>query len=295
MKYYILLLLGVAFWSGNYVLGRFISSDIEPLQLAFYRWITVCLILSPILILKYKKLYLAFKNSPKILISQSVLGITAFNTFLYYGVQTTTATNALLINSSTPMIIVLISFLILNTSISKTQLLGIILSTIGVLFLVLKGDFVNILEFKTTNGDLWIILACFVWALYTVLLKFKTDDLRPFEFFTLTTFIGTTILSIPFFIFSSDFSLSFIEKSEVLYSLLYIVIFPSILSFYFWNISTLKLTANVTGQFTHFMPIFGAIFAYFLLGERLETYHLIGFSLIILGIYISVLFKKLKS
>lgn len=295
MKYYILLLLGVAFWSGNYVLGRFVSSDIEPLQLAFYRWILVCLILFPILILKYKRLYLAFKNSPKMLILQSALGITAFNTFLYYGVQTTTATNALLINSSTPMIIVLISFLILKTSISKIQLFGILLSTLGVLFLVLKGDFINILELKTTTGDLWIIMSSFIWALYTVLLKFKTDSLEPFEFFALTTFIGTAILSIPFFIFVSDYSISFIEKSEVLYSLSYIVIFPSILSFYFWNISTSKLTANVTGQFTHFMPIFGAIFAYFLLGETLQAYHFIGFLLIILGIYISVLFKKLRS
>lgn len=292
MKYYVLVLFAVFFWSGNYVLGRYISADIEPLQLAFYRWLLVCLILSPILVLKYKKLYVTFKENYMIITLLSILGITGFNTFLYYGLQTTTATNALLINSSTPMIIVLMSFFILKTSISKLQLFGIFLSTLGVSFLVLKGDFSNIVEFKITMGDLWIILACFDWALYSVLLKFNKSDLKPIEFFTLTTFIGTIVLFFAFLFFSSSYSLDFVEKKEVLYSFLYIIIFPSILSFYFWNTATLKLSANTTGQFTHLMPIFGAGLAYFLLNETLQVYHFIGFFLIIFGIYLSVLFKK---
>jgi drug/metabolite transporter (DMT)-like permease len=81
-------------------------------------------------------------------------------------------------------------------------------------------------------------------------------------------------------------------EREIFYSILYIVIFPSILSFYFWNISTKVLSANITGQFTHLMPLFGAVMAFFLLGEILYIYHYIGIFLIAIGIYFSTFFKK---
>lgn len=292
MKYYVLVILAVLFWSGNFIFGRYISSDIHPLQLAFYRWFFVLLLLMPYIIMRYKNLLLQFKKHYGMLILQSALGISAFNTFLYYGLQTTTATNALLINSSTPIIIIVMSMFILKKHITKLQFTGIILSTLGVVYLVLKGELSNIVEFEFTKGDFWIIAACTDWALYSVLLKYKPKDLNAFEFFGITTLIGTIILFFVFLFSDQQFSLEFINKGEVFIALSYIVIFPSILSFYFWNISTAQLSANVTGQFAHIMPIFGAILAYYFLGEVLEGYHFIGIVLIATGIYLSTFLKR---
>ncbi|RXK13381.1 EamA family transporter [Halarcobacter mediterraneus] len=292
MKYYVLVILAVLFWSGNFIFGRYISSDIHPLQLAFYRWFFVLLLLMPYIIMRYKNLLLQFKKHYGMLILQSALGISAFNTFLYYGLQTTTATNALLINSSTPIIIIVMSMFILKKHITKLQFTGIILSTLGVVYLVLKGELLNIVEFEFTKGDFWIIAACTDWALYSVLLKYKPKDLNAFEFFGITTLIGTIILFFVFLFSDQQFSLEFINKGEVFIALSYIVIFPSILSFYFWNISTAQLSANVTGQFAHIMPIFGAILAYYFLGEVLEGYHFIGIVLIATGIYLSTFLKR---
>ncbi len=292
MKYYVLVILAVLFWSGNFIFGRYISSDIHPLQLAFYRWFFVLLLLMPYIIMRYKNLIIQFKNHYGILIIQSVLGISGFNTFLYYGLQTTTATNALLINSSIPMIIIVLSAFILKKHVTSLQFFGITLSTLGVIYLVLKGNINNIVEFEFTKGDFWIIAACFDWALYSVLLKYKPKDLNAFEFFGLTTFIGTFVLFLVFLFSSEEFTLEFISKGEVFMALSYIVIFPSILSFYFWNISTAKLSANITGQFAHLMPIFGAIMAYYILGEVLEGYHFIGIVLIATGIYLSTFLKR---
>ncbi|QDF28748.1 DMT family transporter [Halarcobacter anaerophilus] len=292
MKYYILVVLAVLFWSGNFIFGRYISSDIHPLELSLYRWLFVLLLLSPYIILRYKNLWTQFKNHYIVLTLQSILGISGFNTFLYYGLQTTTATNALLINSSIPIIIIVFSAIILRKHVTKIQLTGIVLSTLGVIYLVLKGNISNISQFEFTKGDFWIILACFDWALYTVLLKYKPKDLNAFEFFGLTTFIGSIVLLSVFIISPQHFTLDFIEKKEVFLSLAYIVIFPSILSFYFWNISTEKLSANTTGQFAHLMPIFGAVLAYYILGEVLHPYHFVGIVLIGLGIYLSTFFKK---
>lgn len=293
MKYYIFVIFAVLFWSGNFVIGRFISNDIEPIELAFFRWLFVFFIVSPFILFNIKRIIYFMKNHYFILFLQALLGITGFNTLLYYGLQTTTATNALLINSSIPALIVFLSYFIFNSSISKHQTFGITLSTLGVIFLVLKGDINNVFNLEFSKGDFWIILACIDWALYSILLRFTPKDIKPFEFFSITILIGLIFLSI-LYLFISDKVLdtSFLYEREIFYSILYIVIFPSILSFYFWNISTKVLTANVTGQFTHLMPLFGAIMAFFLLGEVLYMYHYIGIVLIAIGIYFSTFFKK---
>lgn len=292
MKYYIFLVLAVLFWSGNFIFGRLVSTSIEPMQLSFFRWFFVLILLLPYILLHYKNILSVFKKKYFLIIIFGALGIAGFNTFLYYGLQTTTATNALLINSSTPIFIIVLSALIFRTTITKLQLSGVFLSTIGVIYLILKGDINHILELKFTVGDLWIIAACIDWALYTVMLKFKPKELNAFEFLGLTAFIGTIILALVFFYQGYSFEFSFLEKDEVLYSLIYIVIFPSILSFYFWNISTMEVGVNKTGQFTHLMPIFGAVLAYIFLGEVLEFYHFVGIVLIGTGIYLSMFLKR---
>lgn len=292
MKYYVLLVLTVLFWSGNFIFGRLVSSSIEPMQLSFFRWFFVLLLLSPFLIINYKNILKVFKKEYLVLLILGSLGISGFNTFLYYGLQTTTATNALLINSSIPIFIIILSAIIFKTSITKIQFSGVILSTLGVIYLILKGEIDHIFELEFTHGDLWIIAACVDWALYTVLLKYKPKELNSIEFFSVTTLIGTIILFIVFLYQGYSFEFSFLEKNEVLYSLAYIVIFPSILSFYFWNRAILEVGANKAGQFTHLMPIFGAILAYFFLGEVMQTYHIVGIILIFLGIYLSIFLKK---
>ena len=292
MKYYIFLVLAVLFWSGNFITGRYISSSIEPMQLSFYRWFFVLILLLPYIVINYKNLMRGFKKDSLLLVVFGAFGIAGFNTFLYYGLQTTTATNALLINSSTPIFIILISSIIFRTLITKVQFFGVIVSTIGVLYLILKGDINHILELKFTPGDLWIVAAALDWALYSVLLKFKPKDLSSFEFLTITTIIGVIILYVAFISQGFTLEFSFLQNNDILYSLIYIVIFPSILSFYFWNMATIEIGANKAGQSAHLMPIFGAFLAYIFLDEVLQFYHMVGMILIALGIYLTMFLKK---
>ena len=294
MKYYIFLVLAVLFWSGNFITGRYISTSIEPMQLSFYRWFFVLVLLLPYIFINYKDLILGFKKDSLLLVVFGAFGIAGFNTFLYYGLQTTSATNALLINSSTPIFIILISSIIFRIAITKIQILGVVLSTLGVLYLILKGEINHILELNFTPGDLWILLAAFDWAIYSVLLKFKPKELSSFSFLTITSFIGVIILYIAFILQGYSLEFSFLSNKEVLYSLIYIVIFPSILSFYFWNMATIEIGANKAGQSAHLMPIFGAILAYIFLDEVLEFYHMVGIILIAIGIYLTMFFKRVN-
>ena len=148
MQVYVLLVLCVLFWSANFVLGRFVAGAIEPWELAFFRWLGVFVVTLPFLLFHGKKIWTALKHHFWILALLSALGIAGFNTLLYIGLQYTTATNALLINSSIPIIILFLSFLILKTPISSRQIVGILFSTFGVIFLVLKGDMQSILSLR---------------------------------------------------------------------------------------------------------------------------------------------------
>ena len=292
MKYTIYLTLTVLFWSGNFVFGRMISNDMGAIELSFFRWFFVFLIILPYLLYRSKHIFSVFKKNYLIITALGVLSVAAFNTFLYTGLETTTATNGMLINSSIPVMIVVLSTFILNVKLTNLQIFGVILSTIGVIFLILKGNIDNIIALKFSEGDLWILLACAIWALYSVLLKHKPKELNSFDFLSISAFVGIIALAIVFFSFGHSFEFSFLKDEKVLYPFMYIVIFPSLLAFYFWSAAIEIVGANKAAQFAHLMPVFGAVLAYFVLGEILQAYHFAGAFLIGMGIYLSIFLKR---
>lgn len=294
MKIYFLLVLCVLFWSANFVIGRFVAGSIMPFELAFFRWLGVFVVTLPFLLLHVKKIALAVKTDFWIVFVLACLGIAGFNTFLYIGLQDTTATNALLINSSIPILILFLSTIILKIRITKRQTIGILLSTFGVIYLVLKGDIHTLLTLNFNQGDFWVIVSSLCWASYSVLIKFKPSSLSSFEFFVTIVGMGTLIL-LPFYLYQGytmKRELSLLR--EYYWAIAYVIIFASLLSYYLWHLGITHIGADKTGQFTHLMPVFGSILAYLFLGEFLEIYHLIGIVLIGFGIYLSLFAKRLK-
>lgn len=292
IKTYFLITLCVLFWSGNFVIGRFIKDDITPLELAFFRWLFVFLIISPILIIRYKNIFNSIKENFKILTILAILGITAFNTLLYIGLTATTSTNALIINSTVPILVLIMSYFILKQKIKLYQTIGIVLSTFGVVFIILKADISNIFALEFNQGDILIIISSTTWALYSVLHKFKPKDLNDFEYFTTIVTIGL-ILLLPFYLYQGypiQKELEAIKNNYLIF--LYVSIFASITSYYLWHYGIDKIGASKTAQFTHLMPLFGIILASIFLKETLETYHLLGAILIAFGIYLSLFYKK---
>ena len=292
MKIYILLVLCVFFWSANFVIGRSISGVIEPIELAFFRWFGVFMVTLPLFIVHFSKIMQAIKAHFLVLLTLSALGIAAFNTLLYIGLQDTTATNALLINSSIPILILFLSVILLHKQISARQTLGIVLSTLGVIFLVLKGDVHNIVLLNFNQGDFWVITSSLCWATYSVLVKFRPTTLTSFEFFLAAVFLGVLML-LPFYLYQGY---SWQREVSILQShyavVAYVILFTSILSYYLWHRGIAQIGADRTGQFTHLMPIFGSFLAYFFLGETLEIYHLIGIIFIGIGIYLSLFARR---
>jgi len=282
----------VLFWSGNFVIARFIHDDISPIELVFFRWFGTLIALSPLLFIHRKKIFTAIKNNFVIMMALSLLGISGYNSFVYLGLQTTTATNALLINSSTPMMIIVLATFILKQKITLFQIIGIGLSTLGVIFLVLQGDFTRISSLAFNPGDIWIVIAGLSWALYSVLMKYKPKGLRALEFLSAIVFLGSIVLLGIYLYSGYGFSTGITAVGNNYWVILYLVLFPSILSYIFWHKGIDEIGADKTGQFTHLMPIFGSILAFIFLNETLELFHLMGMVLIGFGIYLSLFLKK---
>jgi len=290
---YILVGLCVLFWSGNFILGRFVRDDVQPLELAFFRWAFVCLMLLPAFY------YVSLRNVLKLLREHfivtsvlAILSVTFFNTILYTALQTTTATNALLINSSVPIMILILSAMMLKHDVSRRQVAGIALSTAGVVFLILKGDFGSVSALRLVHGDFWMLASSLSWALYSVLFKLKPAGFSSAELFMANMYLGFLYL-LPIYLaqgYTLHAEAVLLENYWAYF--IYVSLFASILSYIFWNRGIDVLGAAKTGQFAHLMPLFGAILAYIFLGETLQFYHVVGALLIGAGIYTSLFSAK---
>lgn len=177
--HYLLLLLTVLFWSGNFIVGRWIYSEIPPVTLAFWRWVLALVVLLPFTLRDLIRQKELIRNNLKMLALLALLSVTNFSIFLYVALNTSTVTNASLINSMTPILIVLFSWVGFKRKITLVQGIGIAVSLTGLVFIVLKGDLPALLAVRFSTGDLWTLSAAASWATYTVLAKRYPVALSP--------------------------------------------------------------------------------------------------------------------
>jgi len=280
---YFLMVLTALAWSGNGIVGRGLNDIIPPIGLAFWRWVVAFPI---VIIIAWPHLR---KDLPKvrenwlILMVLSILSITAYNTLLYYGLLTTTAINALLINTSRPAVIVLLSILFFRQGITYKQSFGFLLAFIGTIAIIIKGEISRFISLEFNEGDLWILVAMFCWALFTVLLK-KRPSMHPTSFVAITIFFGALIL-FPFYIWETLFVKPTPFVLETFGGVLYLAIFATIVAYLFYNRAVEIAGANKAGQVSYILPIIGSILAIFILDEKFEIYHAVGFAFILSGVY----------
>ena len=280
---YLLASLAPLFWSGNFILGRALNQTIPPIALSFWRWALALLILLPFALPRLRGQWGLIRGHWLILSVLAVLGVTNFNTFVYLGLQTTTATNAVLLVSTTPVLIVTLSYLLLGQRVTPRQAGGILLSLAGVAVIVARGDAQALAALRLNAGDLWVLAAVASWALYSVCLRWRPVGLDPLAFLTLTIVIGLAPL-LPLYLWELDRGLGFEINAVTLGAIGYVALFPSVLAYVIWNRAVAQLGANRTGQLLHLMPAFGALLAMPLLGERMHGIHLSGIAFIAAGI-----------
>ncbi len=288
-----LLVLTTLFWSGNFIVGKAASTyEIPPFSLNFYRWLFAGLILLPFTyreILK-KKNYISSNIGFFILLG--ITSITIFNSTVYYSLYYMQVISGVLMISTIPVWIMFISSILGIEKTNKFQIFGVILSLLGVLFIITKSDLEVIKNLDFNRGDLIMASGMFAWALYSALLKKKTYEISQMALLEVVIITGLVFL-IPIYILEFNFGNQIIIGKPFILTLSYVVIFPGLASFFFWIKGIAIIGANRAGVFLHLMPVFGSIMAIILFKEKFMIYHLLGAIFIIVGITLSN--KKIKN
>jgi len=284
---YLLVLFAPLFWAGNIVLAKGVNQLIPPVTLAFWRWAVACMFLLPFSWSHLRREWPLIRRHWRILVLLSFLGITCFNTLLYVAVHTTTALNGALLQSSMPAWIVLFSWIIFREPVRLLQAVGLLLWISGAFNIVLHGDWLALSGISLVEGDLLMVAAVVLYACYSALLK-RRPQMSSLGFLTVTFIIGDLIL-LPLYLWEA-----FTFKPpdigwQVIGSVLYVALFPSILAYLCWNRGAELIGANRTGLYINFVPVFATILAVLLLNEKPVVFHLIGLVMIVGGM---VLFNR---
>ena len=290
---YILLVLTTLFWSGNFIVGKAASTyGIPPFSLNFYRWLFAGLILLPFTFkeILLKKQYI-LKNIGFFIIL-GITSITIFNSTVYYSLYYMQVISGVLMISTIPVWIMFISSILGIEKTNKYQIFGVILSLLGVLFIITKSDLNLIKNLAFNRGDLIMATGMFAWALYSALLKKKKYEISQITLLEVVIITGLFFL-IPIYILETKFGNQIIIGKPFILTLSYVVIFPGLAAFFFWIKGIAIIGANRAGVFLHLMPVFGSVMAIILFDEKFMIYHLLGAIFIILGITLSN--KKIKN
>lgn len=280
------------FWSGNLIMARGLHEVFPPIGLAFWRWTAALAILLAVggrLAWLQRRVIL---RHWRILVVYGLLGVAGYNTFLYLGLQTTTAINAAVLNAGLPLVIPLFSWLLAGERLTARQAVGLALSLSGVLWILCRGDPALLAALSFTAGDGWILLAVLAWAIYSALLRYRPAELTPWVFMLAMVGIGVTALG-PFYAWEIVASGRHMPASgQSLVAVLYLALFASILAWICWNRSVALIGATRTGLAFHLIPVFAGAMAIALLGETLHGYHLVGALCILVGIVLTTVVRR---
>jgi drug/metabolite transporter (DMT)-like permease len=287
MAPYLIVAVAPLCWAGNVVLGRGMADVIPPVGLAFWRWTLAFLILLPFAWRRAARDWPAMVGAWKVILLISFFGIACFNTMLYRAVHTIPAINAALIQSAMPGFIILVSLILLRERVTAIQILGTLLCMIGAAVVVLRGDLGALRTLSVAQGDIIMIAAVVLYALYSVLLRWK-PDVHPLSILLYTFGLGVLML-LPVYIWEHHAVGPVPTTPDALLAIGYVAAFPGVVAYFCWNYGVATIGPNRTGLFINLIPIFATVLAIGWLGESLRGFHALGMAAIFGGM---ILFNR---
>ena len=282
---FFLLPMAPLFWSGNFILGRFVRNTLPPVGLTFWRWVVASIIITAISWPYLKKDLPVIMKNRRIILFLAFLSVTVFNALAYMGLRSTSAINGVLMQSALPVVIVIMNFLLFRETVRPLQALGIAISLGGVMTIISGGDPWALLSLSLNRGDVIILIAVFCYAAYSSLLR-KRPPIHQLSFLS-ATFISGAAMLFPFYILELIILGPMPVNEQTILAIGYVAVFPSIISYFSFNRGVELVGAGTAGLFIHLMPVFGSIMAVFFLGEKFHFFHGAGIVLILAGIYLA--------
>jgi drug/metabolite transporter (DMT)-like permease len=276
------LTLGALFWSGSFVVARALRDDVDPVLVTFLRWFLALLIFMPFVWREAWRSLPAILREWRLVAALGLTGLALFNPLVFVAVRYTTATNALITLSLAPVAIMLGASLLSRTSPSISQFAGASTSLAGAVVLITRGDIAGVIAAGLNLGDLVMLAAVVVWAVYSLLLRRRPADLSP-----TVTLVASIVPALPVllvFTLLAGPAVAMTVSPSVILGIVYIAVFATVLSFMFWSWGVAEMGPSRAGQYVHLMPVFGAALAFVFLGEPLSMAQVGGGALVVAGL-----------
>ncbi|VTQ61851.1 Uncharacterized inner membrane transporter yicL [Campylobacter jejuni] len=285
---YLCLTLAACFWGGNYVVGHFLVTQADPIVLSEARWMLTAFLLVGLYFRQVKKQWPEMKKAKGTILFLALCGQVLFPMTLYIGLQYTSSLNAAIYLSTTPALVLLINKFIFKERISSRNITGVVLSSLGVVWLVMQGDLLHVETLKNLNrGDVWTMGSALSWALYCAFLRIKPKSVGGNAFVAVSAVTGALVL-LPILAFSSlnhiHQELRTYMSAGFLSGLAYLVVFPSWLSYLLWNKGIQAIGATRGEIYSHLIPLSGGVLSILFLNIPLHNFHLVSAVLIASGI-----------
>lgn len=270
------------FWSGNFIVGRAMQGAIPPFTLAFVRWFGASVLILPFAWPHLRKDWPLLKKHWRITLLLGVAGVGGFNAFVYSGLRFTTATNGLLLQAAVPALVLACNYMVFAQRSSLLQIIGVLLSMLGVVLIVLRGHLEALLGMTINFGDVLVLCGVICWAAYTSLLRIR-PACHPLSFL-LATFLIAIVTMLPLAAGEFFSGMRPPITHATLGAFAYVAVLPSLVAYLLYNAAVRDLGAGSAGQTITLMPLFGALLAALLLDEKLQAFHWLGMAVILSGI-----------
>lgn len=273
------LVITAALWSSNSVLARGMLDSVSAIWLATLRWVIVLLLLAPFVWKDRAAIIAAMRSHPVPLGLFALLGFAPQSLLVYGGLAGTTAINVGLLNSTIPVMIFAIVAARMRRAPSLVEGLGLALSVAGVLLIVAHGNPRALARLDFNGYDIVVLVAMFTWAFYTVKLGERAIPLA-FPSFCFAAGLLGVLLVLPAVAWEAfKHGLPHVTWG-IAAGLVYIGALPTLLALTLFNYGIARIGSVQAGIFGHLVPVFTALFALLLLGERLHAFHAAGFALV---------------
>ena len=287
---YILLFVQPIFMATNIIVARGGVEYVPPISLAFWRWLTVFIILFPFFFSEILNKRNQFNKEFWKLFFLGSMGCGVCGAFPFIAGMSTTMANMGIIYTSSPIFIIILSVVFFKDRINLSRIIGLFLCLIGVLAIISKGKIDLLLNFKFTSGDLWMVGAAIGWAIYSIcLLNWKSN----FSFmgrFTLIALFGATSL-LPFYILEEIFYFNTVFNNNFLFWVLFAAISPGIIAFTLYTKVQKYVGASLAGFTLYIFSIYSAIYGIIIFNEELLNFHYFGAAFVFFGVYLA---RKIK-
>jgi len=277
-------------WAGNAVTGRLVHDLIPPITLNLLRWVLAFLLLLPFaygVLRPGSGLWPHWRRYAVL----GLLGIGLYNALQYMALQTSTPINVTLVGSSMPVFMLVVGALFFGAPVTRRQLLGALLSVCGVLLVLSRGEWAQLLAFRLVPGDIFMLLATLSWAFYSWLLSRTTEPAAirgDWAAFLMAQMVFGLAWSGSFAGAEWAAGHTHIEWGwPLVAALAFIAVGPALLAYRCWGVGVQRAGPAVAGFFVNLTPLFAGVLSAAFLGETPRLFHGVAFALIVGGIVVS--------